>query len=51
MTADIAMVVGSDGASREWTYTAMSRATLATHHYEVATPLERDPLGIMHSGV
>jgi len=48
MTADIAMVVGSDGASREWTYTAMSRATLATHHYEVATPLERDPLGIMH---
>jgi hypothetical protein len=48
MTADIAMVVGSDGASREWTYTAMSRATLATHHYEVATPRERDPLGIMH---
>ena len=48
MTADIAMVVGSDGASREWTYTAMSRATLATHHYEVATPPERDPLGIMH---
>jgi hypothetical protein len=48
MTADIAMVVGSDGASREWTYTAMSRATLATHHYEVATPLEPDPLGIMH---
>ena len=35
MTADIALVVGSEGATREWAYTAMSRATLATHYYEV----------------
>ena len=46
MTADVALVVGSDGASREWAYTAMSRGTLATHHYEVAAPSERDPLGV-----
>ena len=37
MTADIALVVGSEGATREWAYTAMSRATLATHYYEVST--------------
>ncbi len=48
MTADIALVVGSEGASREWAYTAMSRATLATHYYEVFTPPERDTLGVEH---
>jgi len=48
MTADIALVVGSEGATREWAYTAMSRATLATHYYEVSTPPERDTLGVEH---
>ncbi len=38
----IALVVGSDGATREWTYTAMSRGTEATHYYAVAQPPERD---------
>ena len=49
MTADIALVVGSEGATREWTYTAMSRATLATHYYAVAQPPERDRLGVSHA--
>jgi hypothetical protein len=48
MTADVTLVVGSEGASREWSYTAMSRGTIATHHYEVATPPERDRLGVTH---
>jgi hypothetical protein len=48
MTADVTLVVGSDGASREWAYTAMSRGTMATHHYEVAQPPERDTLGVRH---
>jgi conjugative relaxase-like TrwC/TraI family protein len=48
MTADIALVVGSEGATREWAYTAMSRATLATHYYEVFTRPERDTLGVEH---
>jgi len=48
MTADIALVVGSEGATREWAYTAMSRATLATHYYEMSTPPERDTLGVEH---
>jgi conjugative relaxase-like TrwC/TraI family protein len=48
MTADIALVVGSEGATREWAYTAMSRATLETHYYEVFTPPERDTLGVEH---
>ncbi len=48
MTADIALVVGSEGATREWAYTAMSRATLATHYYEVYKPPERDTLGVEH---
>ena len=46
MTADVALVVGSDGAAREWTYTAMSRGTEATHYYAVAQPPERDGLGV-----
>jgi len=29
-------------------YTAMSRATLATHYYEVFAPPERDTLGVEH---
>jgi conjugative relaxase-like TrwC/TraI family protein len=49
MTADVALVMGSDGATREWAYTAMSRSTLATHYYEVAHPRERDSLGVHHS--
>jgi hypothetical protein len=48
MTADIALVVGTEGATREWAYTAMSRATLATHYYEVFTPPERDTIGVEH---
>ena len=48
MTADIALVVGSEGATREWAYTAMSRATLATHYYEVPSRPERDTLGVEH---
>jgi AAA domain/UvrD-like helicase C-terminal domain len=48
MTADIALVVGSEGATREWAYTAMSRATLATHYYEVFTRPDRDTLGVEH---
>jgi len=48
MTADIALVVGSEGATREWAYTAMSRATLATHYYEVFARPERDALGVEH---
>jgi hypothetical protein len=48
MTADIALVVGSEGATREWAYTAMSRATLATHYYEVFARPERDTLGVEH---
>lgn len=46
MTADVALVMGSDGATRQWAYTAMSRGTLATHYYEVERPAERDRLGI-----
>jgi hypothetical protein len=41
-------VVGSEGATREWAYTAMSRATMATHYYEVFKPPERDTLGVEH---
>ena len=48
MTADVALVVGSDGASREWAYTAMSRGTLATHYYEVAQQAQRDREGVAH---
>jgi AAA domain/UvrD-like helicase C-terminal domain len=48
MTADIALMVGSEGATREWAYTAMSRATLATHYYEVFTRPDRDTLGVEH---
>jgi conjugative relaxase-like TrwC/TraI family protein len=48
MTADIALVVGSEGATREWAYTAMSRATLATHYYQVFARPERDTLGVEH---
>jgi len=48
MTADVALVVGSDGATRQWAYTAMSRSTLATHYYEIARPVERDRLGVQH---
>ncbi len=49
MTADAALVVGSDGATREWAYTAMSRASTATHYYEVERPPERDRLGVHHT--
>ncbi|HVA19202.1 MAG TPA: ATP-binding domain-containing protein, partial [Solirubrobacteraceae bacterium] len=49
MTADVALVMGSDGATREWAYTAMSRSTLATHYYEVAHPREHDRLSVHHS--
>jgi conjugative relaxase-like TrwC/TraI family protein len=49
MTAEVALVVGSDGATREWTYTAMSRGTEATHYYAVAQPPERDRLGVSHA--
>ena len=49
MTAEVALVVGSDGATREWTYTAMSRGTEATHYYAVAHPPERDRLGVSHA--
>ena len=49
MTADVALVVGSDGATREWTYTAMSRGTEATHYYAIAQPPERDRLGVSHA--
>ena len=48
MTADVALVVGSDGATRQWAYTAMSRGTLGTHYYEVATRPERDTVGVTH---
>ena len=48
MTADIALVVGSEGATREWAYTAMSRATLETHYYEVFARPDRDTLGVEH---
>ena len=49
MTAEVALVVGSDGATREWTYTAMSRGTEATHYYAVAQSPERDRLGVSHA--
>jgi conjugative relaxase-like TrwC/TraI family protein len=49
MTTDVALVVGSDGATREWTYTAMSRGTEATHYYAVAQAPERDRLGVSHA--
>ena len=49
MTAEVALLVGSDGATREWTYTAMSRGTEATHYYAVAQPPERDRLGVSHT--
>jgi len=48
MTADVALVVGSDGATREWVYTAMTRATIAAHYYDVERPAERDRLGVHH---
>ena len=49
MTADVALVVGSDGATREWAYTAMSRATVATHYFDVQRPPEHDRLGVHHT--
>jgi len=49
MTAEVALVVGSDGATREWTYTAMSRGSEATHYYAVTHPPERDRLGVSHA--
>jgi conjugative relaxase-like TrwC/TraI family protein len=48
MTADVALVVGSDGATREWAYTAMSRATVATHYFDVERPPEHDRLDVHH---
>lgn len=49
MTADVALVVGSDAATREWAYTAMSRATVASHWYDVERPSDRDRLGVHHT--
>ena len=43
MTADMALVVGTDGATREWAYTVMSRASLTTDDDEVFKRPERDP--------
>jgi conjugative relaxase-like TrwC/TraI family protein len=48
MTAEVALVLGSEGAGREWAYTAMSRGNQATHYYEVDRAPEHDRQGVHH---
>jgi len=48
MTADLALVVGSDAMDRELAYTGMSRGRVANRYYEVDHAPERDVLGTGH---
>src|SRR5437879_4127033 len=41
MTADVALVVGSEAASREWAYSVMSRARVETRYFTVASIRQR----------
>jgi len=48
MTCDTALVLGSDFAGRQWTYTALSRARKHALYYVVDRALQNDPEGMMH---
>jgi conjugative relaxase-like TrwC/TraI family protein len=48
VTVDVALVVGSEAASREWAYSVMSRARSETRYFTVAEPT-RDLEGVRHS--
>ena len=48
MTADVALVVGSEAASREWAYSVMSRARTETRYFTIASPPSRDIDGVHH---
>jgi AAA domain/TrwC relaxase len=48
MTTDVALVAGSEAASREWAYSVMSRARVATRYFTVEAPVTRDLEGIRH---
>jgi hypothetical protein len=48
MTADVALVVGSDAMHRELAYTGMSRGRQANRYYEIDHAPDRDVLGTGH---
>lgn len=48
MTCDVVLVLGSDFAGRQWTYTALSRARMMALYYIVDHSLAFDPEGMMH---
>ena len=50
ITVDVALVVGSEAASREWAYSVLSRARQETRYFAVATPSSRDIDGVRHRG-
>jgi ATP-dependent exoDNAse (exonuclease V) alpha subunit len=48
MTCDVALVAGSEVASKEWVYSVMSRARKETRYFFVETPVNRDLDGVRH---
>ena len=48
VTADMAYVVGSEGATQEWAYTVMSRARLEAHYFTLGSTPSRDRDGVHH---
>jgi conjugative relaxase-like TrwC/TraI family protein len=48
MTCDVVLVLGSDFAGRQWTYTALSRSRFMALYYIVEHPLASDPEGMRH---
>jgi hypothetical protein len=51
MTCDVAFVVGSEAASKEWAYSVMSRARKETRYFSVEMPVSRDLDGFGMSGI
>jgi len=48
ITVDVALVVGTEGAAREWAYTALSRARMRSLYYVVDHESVRDVEGVHH---
>ena len=48
LTADVGLVMGSEGGSKEWVYTALSRGKMRTHYYAIDHEPIRDLEGITH---
>ncbi len=49
VTADVALVVGSEAASREWAYSALSRGRQHTRYFTVDHAVDRDLDGASHA--